>query len=289
LTFSCVARRTTPQATAASQNGTSVPLSAPTLAQTPAPALTPAPTPAPTAASLAQNGTSGSPSVLPSSAPTLLPSAPSLLPSSAPTPAPAPAPAPAPTAASIPGSQSVPPSLPPGNDPAVCREGDLGDGYCDPVNNVPECGWDMGDCCASTCISSANYQCGGSSHYDCQDPDAESFLSASPTHVPTERAPDLGAQPEADTGFAAFAMFSLSIFVALVIIGVACIRLVKSIKNSSGGWFGGLFSGGAGSFSKMRGRDPSEERAVELARFRRMGERSDAYPNPLRSENAGLV
>jgi hypothetical protein len=35
----------------------------------------------------------------------------------------------------------------------------LADGYCDSINNNPECGWDSGDCCESSCVD-ANYTCG---------------------------------------------------------------------------------------------------------------------------------
>lgn len=46
----------------------------------------------------------------------------------------------------------------------------LGDGYCDESANVAECGYDQGDCCATTCVSAA-YLC-GMVGYDCVDPDA---------------------------------------------------------------------------------------------------------------------
>lgn len=43
-----------------------------------------------------------------------------------------------------------------------------GDKECDPSNNVPECNWDGGDCCASTCTGTG---CGAYG-YECRDPAA---------------------------------------------------------------------------------------------------------------------
>ena len=49
----------------------------------------------------------------------------------------------------------------------------IGDGWCDAENNNEACGWDDGDCCASTCIDS-DYGC------------SESFMVArTPTLVKT--------------------------------------------------------------------------------------------------------
>lgn len=42
------------------------------------------------------------------------------------------------------------------------------DGACDPQCNIPECGYDGGDCCEVTCVDRYN-DC-GSLGYDCQDP-----------------------------------------------------------------------------------------------------------------------
>ena len=55
-----------------------------------------------------------------------------------------------------------------------CELSFLGDGWCDPVNNTESCGWDLGDCCESTCVD-ADYQCGVQTAYDCQDPSAEDY------------------------------------------------------------------------------------------------------------------
>ena len=55
----------------------------------------------------------------------------------------------------------------------------IGDGNCDSATNVETCGWDGGDCCASTnstCSESTSYPC------NCLDPDAEdSSDSSDPT------------------------------------------------------------------------------------------------------------
>ena len=57
----------------------------------------------------------------------------------------------------------------------------LGDGFCDSIYtthaNVPACGWDGGDCCAETCVSTANHTCGYRGDtlvgfQNCYDPDA---------------------------------------------------------------------------------------------------------------------
>tara|TARA_Y100001970_G_scaffold13675_1_gene15468 strand:+ start:13927 stop:15303 length:1377 start_codon:yes stop_codon:yes gene_type:complete len=53
----------------------------------------------------------------------------------------------------------------------------ISDGYCDDINNNEECGWDGGDCCGSTCISSDLYDCGSDADWsacnsECLDPDA---------------------------------------------------------------------------------------------------------------------
>ncbi len=47
----------------------------------------------------------------------------------------------------------------------------LGDGYCDEIANVALCGYDNGDCCQSTCVSSGFYACGANG-FNCLDPNA---------------------------------------------------------------------------------------------------------------------
>lgn len=49
-----------------------------------------------------------------------------------------------------------------------CRLDWYSDGECDYQNNDPECQWDGGDCCASTCVSGL-FEC-GESGFDCQQP-----------------------------------------------------------------------------------------------------------------------
>eukprot|EP00752_Nemacystus_decipiens_P018357 g16468.t1 len=58
----------------------------------------------------------------------------------------------------------------------------IGDGKCNPGNNIELCAYDGGDCCSCTCIYGidgpySDYACGGDDHYgfDCQDPDAPCF------------------------------------------------------------------------------------------------------------------
>ena len=48
----------------------------------------------------------------------------------------------------------------------------LGDGHCDNTNeyNTMMCGWDLGDCCEDSCVSSASYTCGNYT-FACRDPD----------------------------------------------------------------------------------------------------------------------
>jgi hypothetical protein len=46
-------------------------------------------------------------------------------------------------------------------------ESQVGDGYCDEDSNTELCNWDGGDCCESTCESSA-FTCGVESNYDCK-------------------------------------------------------------------------------------------------------------------------
>ncbi|MEC9466229.1 MAG: pre-peptidase C-terminal domain-containing protein, partial [Myxococcota bacterium] len=58
-----------------------------------------------------------------------------------------------------------------------CEVSFLADGWCDPSNNNEMCGWDMGDCCESTCIDAA-FECGTQHPFDCQDPNAEDFGSS---------------------------------------------------------------------------------------------------------------
>ncbi|MEC9465872.1 MAG: hypothetical protein VX834_08815 [Myxococcota bacterium] len=63
-----------------------------------------------------------------------------------------------------------------------------GDGICDADCNGPDCEWDRGDCCASTCSSDASFEC-GSSGYDCQDPNAcenNGECDPPPTEIPDE-------------------------------------------------------------------------------------------------------
>lgn len=45
----------------------------------------------------------------------------------------------------------------------------IGNGLCDIENNNVYCGYDGGDCCSCTCVSSVDFTCGGNG-FDCQDP-----------------------------------------------------------------------------------------------------------------------
>ena len=49
-----------------------------------------------------------------------------------------------------------------------CFGPSIGNGWCDERNNIPECAYDGGDCCESTCIN-ARYPCGVLAEYNCQD------------------------------------------------------------------------------------------------------------------------
>jgi hypothetical protein len=52
-------------------------------------------------------------------------------------------------------------------------DGLIGNGFCDGLFNLHACGWDGGDCCASTCESSSSQgdSCGKDGFW-CRDPDA---------------------------------------------------------------------------------------------------------------------
>ena len=71
-----------------------------------------------------------------------------------------------------------------------CTSEWLGDGYCDTVNNNALCNYDNGDCCSSTCVSTAAYAC-GINGYSCLDPRSvrptslPTVLTSRPTYVPT--------------------------------------------------------------------------------------------------------
>jgi len=49
----------------------------------------------------------------------------------------------------------------------------IGDGGCDSDSNIPECGYDNGDCCRQTCdVEKAYFECGNENQpFDCKDPD----------------------------------------------------------------------------------------------------------------------
>ncbi|CAM9233132.1 unnamed protein product [Scytosiphon promiscuus] len=52
---------------------------------------------------------------------------------------------------------------------AHCIEDFHGDGFCDPDDNNPSCGFDGGDCCECSCVDGPNYSCGFNG-YSCLDP-----------------------------------------------------------------------------------------------------------------------
>ena len=58
----------------------------------------------------------------------------------------------------------------------------IGDGWCDDLNNNDACGWDDGDCCASTCIDDP-YNC-TESFLNCQDPSACENTGEEPCEEP---------------------------------------------------------------------------------------------------------
>ena len=45
---------------------------------------------------------------------------------------------------------------------------DIGDGWCDPVNNIDSCSYDGGDCCSCSCMDELEYEC-GLNGFDCKD------------------------------------------------------------------------------------------------------------------------
>lgn len=64
-----------------------------------------------------------------------------------------------------------------------CIEAYIGDGFCDAAQNIAECEYDGGDCCAITCVDGSAYECGYAG-YNCLDPNPE-VSSPAPTHAPT--------------------------------------------------------------------------------------------------------
>jgi hypothetical protein len=59
----------------------------------------------------------------------------------------------------------------------------LGDGFCDvDLTNIPECGFDGGDCCEGSCVS-GSYIC-GQLPYACKDPSYAGAAAAAPTDPP---------------------------------------------------------------------------------------------------------
>ena len=45
---------------------------------------------------------------------------------------------------------------------------DIGDGWCDPVNNNDSCSYDGGDCCSGSSMDKIEYEC-GLNGFDCAD------------------------------------------------------------------------------------------------------------------------
>ncbi|CAN0319675.1 unnamed protein product [Ectocarpus sp. 8 AP-2014] len=82
---------------------------------------------------------------------------------------------------------------------STCVADMIGDAYCDEPNNVEECGYDGGDCCACTCEDIPTYPCGSFSRFSCVDPNAPCVNDTeAPTPVPTPMPPtSLTAAPVA--------------------------------------------------------------------------------------------
>lgn len=51
-----------------------------------------------------------------------------------------------------------------------CIDTYIGDGDCDGINNNAGCGYDGGDCCEESCVSTT-YLCGSTGSFDCLDPE----------------------------------------------------------------------------------------------------------------------
>ena len=71
----------------------------------------------------------------------------------------------------------------------TCQVESWGNGFCDSTNaelaqnlNLQECGWDGGDCCASTCIKPDGHAC-PALVVDCQNPSAADFGNSSACFV----------------------------------------------------------------------------------------------------------
>ena len=77
------------------------------------------------------------------------------------------------------GFNCLDPSISSGNETVfenceVDVPGWVGDGYCDGLDyNTPECGFDGGDCCQSTCTNTPSFTCGVESEFACLDPTAD--------------------------------------------------------------------------------------------------------------------
>jgi hypothetical protein len=71
--------------------------------------------------------------------------------------------------------------------------GTIGDGQCDPANNNPPCGYDGGDCCATTCLSSSTYTCGVNGYLCLTGSNA--LLFADPTYPPTPAPSGVAGSP----------------------------------------------------------------------------------------------
>ena len=57
----------------------------------------------------------------------------------------------------------------------TCIKDTLGDGNCDSENNIADCNYDEGDCCASSCLENCSagncpFECGSKNPYECIDP-----------------------------------------------------------------------------------------------------------------------
>jgi len=199
---------------------------------------------------------------------------------------------PVPTPTEVPTSAPVPlPSIFPSISSACDDQTFVGDGKCDEEANTLDCNWDGGDCCGWSCVSST-YTCGSEAAYDCQDPAGDNIPSSRPTHSPTYTPTVIPEVKLSQLTTGAIALIILTLLLSGGLIYCFCksggssSSVTRDDPNEKKSCFQSLFSFNSNGpkFTQMRGSRSSggsmtqDERAVELARFERMSDRSDAYP-----------
>lgn len=101
---------------------------------------------------------------------------------------------------------------------------------CDSYSNIPECGYDGGDCCECTCVTS-EYECGSGDGYNCLDPTCTSRSIGDDDSFDTEANSAESSSTSSKSKLAIIGSIVVAIFAFCCFGGLIAVGLSKATKK----------------------------------------------------------